>query len=1597
MLMLAVPLVILVGLGVLVRVQLTRIDAQSRFLADLQIQSLASLGNVSRTFSELRINVRSYVLATDPAQQATARALFDEDKANLSSLLRHYGDALISDERDRELYGEYRGLSAEWTAGAEKVLALVSAGRREEAVDLLNGPVNDVGVRLSSVSAEWIEHNERLAMGASKGAVEAIDDARRNAVTAVLVALALSGVLGFLTRRRIVNPIRALKTSVESIAGGDYAKEVPFTKAADETGELARSIDVLKDGASALAEQRWVGANVAKLMGELRGAASFAEFGQRLVSGLVPALGGGVAAVYLAETDPERLRRIATFGLADAGTLPGTFLPGEGLAGQCARERKTITLENLPPDYLRISSGLGGAVPAQALAWPLISREELLGVLEFASFRALTGLEKALVEEVLPQVGMSLDILARNVRTEELLARTQEQARLLEEQTEELTQSQEELLAQQEELRSSEEQFRTLLEAAPDALIISGEDGRIRLVNAQTEALFGYRRDELIGQPVEVLVPERLRAVHPAHRRGFHAAPSVRSMGAGMELSAVRKDGTEFPVEISLSPLPDVHGNGRLVCSSLRDITARKQLELEVHASEERTRLILESTAEGIFGVDPEGRITFVNPAGTAMLGYTPDELIGQKAHDIVHHHRADGSVYPVDDCPMYAAYAFGETSRVDDELLWHKDGTGVPVEYGVTPIRKGGAIMGAVVSFTDITERKRMEEEIRRQNYLADSALELTKAGYWHVPLDGSGWFVSSERAVRIYGDPPSPGYRYHLDHWAANVREGDEAAAKAAFENFNAALEGAIPAYDAVYAYKRPADGRVIWVHSLGHVVKDEQGKPTDMFGVNQDITDFKRLEGDLIKAKDAAEEATRTKSMFLANMSHEIRTPMNAIIGLSHLALKTTLDPKQRDYVSKIHTAGTSLLNVINDILDFSKIEAGKLDIETISFDIDDVISSVTVVTAQKAHEKGIEFLADVSPKIPHHLRGDPLRLGQVLTNLVNNAVKFTEHGEIRLKIELLEQTDERVNLRFSVRDTGLGMTPEQLAKLFQAFTQADMSTTRKHGGTGLGLTISQRLVELMEGRIWAESEAGVGSTFFFTVWLGLSREGERETRIPESLPHLNVLVADDNDAAREILADALTGIVGSVDLVSSGAEAVAAVKQLDASAPYDLVFMDWRMPGMDGLQAIQRIKDDGELHKQPAMVMVTAFGREEVRNEAERLGVDGFLTKPITKSMLVDTLVRLFADAGEGAAAAAAAGDESPTLLQGMRVLLAEDNEINQQIAVELLEGVGASVTVASNGREAVEHLDRGPSAYDVVLMDLQMPEMDGYQATRLIRSDARFAGVPVIAMTAHATVEEKQSCLAAGMVDHVAKPIDPGALFEALRRHYKPGGPPPSHQEGAAALEAHAGDGNGDIPPIEGLNSADGLRRVGGNVRLYRKLLLQSRDDFRTASDRTRELLASGDVAAARRLAHTIKGVAGNLGAERLRDVAAALEFELKGEVPGDVEAHLEALGSAAAELLPGLEALDGAAAAPQAAPQTSVDPALVEPVLRDLARCLKDDDMAAEAALKRLEELLGASSEDVARMRECVDNLEFAEALAPLARIAEALGIATDV
>ena len=1021
----------------------------------------------------------------------------------------------------------------------------------------------------------------------------------------------------------------------------------------------------------------------------------------------------------------------------------------------------------------------------------------------------------------------------------------------------------------------------------------------------------------------------------------------------------------------------------------------------ERQIAEERVKACFDSTSDGLLILAPDRGFIHTNQAAATLFGFDRiADLLKCGPVDLSPERQPDGTLSSeAASNHMQTAMQMGTSLRFD----WvHKrrDGTEFPCEVTLIRISLGGK-NALLTSIRDITERKRNEQALAASERQVRRILATCTEGFCMV--DPQGTLIEVNEAMcQILARTREQLIGRHIYEFT------DEENTRVFKENIARRAKGERGSYEV--SLLRP-DRSLVPCRVNATPLIDEHDVKHGSFGMFTDITEQKRAEAELKAAMLKAEEATEMKSLFLANMSHEIRTPMNAVIGLSHLALRTQLTPKQRDYISKVHNAGTSLLAIINDILDFSKIEAGKLDLETTDFKLDEVISSVTTLTAQKAHEKGLEFLAHVAPGIPEYLLGDPLRLGQILTNFVNNAVKFTEQGEIRLNIELLQQTGEKVQLKFSVRDTGIGMSREQSARLFQPFMQADMSTTRKHGGTGLGLTICRRLVELMGGRIWLESEPGRGTTFFFTVWLGVGAEKGSGKIIPERLAHLRVLVVDDNPAACEILQEPLAAVVHSVDIVASGPAAIAAVKKHDAQDPYDIIFMDWRMPSMDGLQTSRHIQSDETLRHQPAIVLVTAFGREDVREEAERLHLDGFLVKPVTKSMIVDTLVSIFAELEDRGMTAEHSASDHARHLDGARILLVEDNDINQQIASELLEGAGAAVKTANNGKEAVEILEKSPHPlpYDVVLMDIQMPVMDGYQATAKLRSNPRFDTLPIIAMTAHATLEERQRCLGAGMNDHLSKPIDPTALFETLSRYYNPGPNLATAREKPASTPRPSLDvapENADSPApdqltaIEGLNSAEGLQRVAGNQKLYLKLLRQFLDQQSAAIDQITAALAQGNPSLAERLAHTLKGVAGNIGAKPVHSSAGILEKLIRNHAPAaEVDAAIRDLSTVLSPLLAQLDAFLNSnrsappAPAPAAIAVPASDPAQVRTTASQLAQLLAAFDPGALEFIETHRILLQSlfSTETWGSFEKLVQSYAFADAQAQLTEALEKL------
>ncbi|HEX5363925.1 MAG TPA: response regulator, partial [Gallionella sp.] len=738
--------------------------------------------------------------------------------------------------------------------------------------------------------------------------------------------------------------------------------------------------------------------------------------------------------------------------------------------------------------------------------------------------------------------------------------------------------------------------------------------------------------------------------------------------------------------------------------------------------------------------------------------------------------------------------------------------------------------------------------------------------------------------------------------------------------------------------------------------------------------------------------AQRANEAKSLFLANMSHEIRTPMNAIIGMTHLAQRTSPTPKQQGYLSKIDNAAKSLLAIINDILDFSKIEAGKLELEHSTFALDEVLSSFADIVGHKAEQKGIEIILAVDPDTPRHLVGDSLRLGQILINLVNNAVKFTEQGEIVISVKPEVLSDEQVHLRFSVQDTGIGMTPEQLAGLFQSFSQTDISTTRKYGGSGLGLAISKQLAELMGGRIWAESVAGQGSTFSFTATLGVAQEVSptQHLALLGELRGKKILVVDDSDNVREALSVMLGSYDVKVQAVSSGQAALSALStaSLDGT-PFDLVLMDWRMPGMDGIETSRRIKAEQTLALTPAILMVSAFEREEVMHQSDAAGLDGFLIKPVSESSLIDSITSLFC--GHHAAPEHMPELSASSHLTGRRVLLVEDNAINRELAIELLADLGISVEIAVNGREGVARATT--EEFDLVLMDIQMPEMDGLTATRLIRADERLRDLPVIAMTAQAMSGDREKSLEAGMNDHIVKPIDPKILTETLSKWMVAS---PAHPDGAQSAAQVATVRGGDelpehLPPFD-IPAA--LARASGKSGLLCKMLLSFHDTYADAGAELRRLIAEGKREEAMRLAHSLKGDAGTLEAVAVRDAASAVEYAFRAN---EMEALASLIDALEEMLIPAVAATDklkrNKTAIPPSPSTVSFDQAEVVAMSAALRKLLSLNNTKARKLYASFSEKLRGCGrdEELIELEESLDKFDFSNARLALDRLMEKL------
>ncbi len=869
----------------------------------------------------------------------------------------------------------------------------------------------------------------------------------------------------------------------------------------------------------------------------------------------------------------------------------------------------------------------------------------------------------------------------------------------------------------------------------------------------------------------------------------------------------------------------------------------------EFHTRPQVLRSVVDNAPVGVLFTQNR-RITHYNQQFARIFGFTDNEGIGQPAATLFPSEKQYATLGRI-------AYPLLSTGKpLNTELYMRRqDGTVFWAQIIGYVADMENTATGTIWIIEDRNTYMKAQESLRQALFENESILENAVSGI--AVVKGRRIIRCNRRLEEIFGCPLGG-----LTNQSTRIIYLNDEQ----FENTRSSVHSAL-ANTGTYTgehYLRRMDGSVFWCRLAAHTLDQSlpQGKTVWLV---DDITERKEVEFALLEAKHKAEVATEAKSMFLANISHEIRTPMNAIIGLSHLALQTQLTAQQQDYLQKIHGAGTALLGIVNDLLDITKIEAGRIELENIDFNLDDVFDSIAIVIGQRAQEKNLPLFFDLPAETPLNINGDRLRLTQVLTNLLSNAVKFTDAGRITLACRLCERLEQRIKLLFEVRDTGIGISEEQMDRLFQPFSQGDGSITRKYGGTGLGLPICKRLVGEMGGEINIASQPGQGSTFTFSIWFGL---GNADSLPPPPLAQLigrRVLIADNDETARNILVRSLQAFGLRINAVASESELITAVATAAAANDaYQVVFVDGHITSMNSADACRSIKAASGQSAPPFVVVMSPFRHEETCVRPQHTGIDIILSKPTTSSSLKDTLLTLFPPArDESASRPANVSNNALPCLQGLRVLLADDNEINQQIVITLLKSAGASIDVVNNGRDAVERVMRG-EGYDIVLMDIQMPEMSGHEAARLIRSEPRFDNLPIVAMTAHAMTEDRLRCLESGMNEHISKPIDPEDFFRTINRLKKD-----SAQTSSSDTKR--------LPTVPGLATDDGLRRASGNRMIYRQLLRQFLESQGKAAGRIGTALICGNRRLAVQLLHTLKDAASNIGASQL--VAATVQIE----------------------------------------------------------------------------------------------------------------------
>jgi two-component system, sensor histidine kinase and response regulator len=1021
----------------------------------------------------------------------------------------------------------------------------------------------------------------------------------------------------------------------------------------------------------------------------------------------------------------------------------------------------------------------------------------------------------------------------------------------------------------EEALRKAEAKYRSIFENVVEGIFQTTPEGRYISVNPMLAKIYGYDSPAELMSAVNDI--EHQIYVDPNRRDEFERWIQKKGVVTKFESQIYRKDRSVIWISENARAVRNENGEVLYYEGTVEDITDRKLTEDALRNSEVLYHSLVETLPQNIFRKDLLGRFTFANRRFCETLKRPLSEILGKTDFDFFPAHLA--TKYYHDDLRVIESLQPFETveahQSVDEGITY--------VQVMKTPLYDhGGRVVGIQGIFWDVTERKKIEEQLAYERDLLQALLDYAPDNIYFK--DRESRFIKCSKALAD---------RFGLS-------DPKDAVGKTDFDFFN--REHALTAFEderRIIATGQPIIGKTekeiwqggknTWALTSKMPLRNQAGEIIGTFGVSKDITALKAAEEELEKARDAALESARLKSEFLANVSHEIRTPMNAIMGMTSLLLDTELTEEQEDFAETIRNSADNLLTLVNDLLDFSKIEAGKIVFETIDFDLRDEVEETVEILAERAQSKGIELATWIHEETPRLLRGDPGRLRQILINLVGNAIKFTERGEVVVDVALQSETQSEAVIRFTIRDTGIGIPSKAIPLLFHAFTQADGSTSRKYGGTGLGLAIVKQFVELMHGQIGVESVEGEGSTFWFTVGLEKQTESKRKSfpsAAREILTGIKVLIVDDNDTIRQILTQQLNAWKMENAPASSGAEALALLRSAAASGkPFHLAILDLQMPGLDGLTLAHRIKADPAIAG-TRLIMLTSIGSRLEHQILRKEGFSSYLVKPVKQSRFFDVLANVTDETIPPALAAVTDPAAGPVIEQkstrGVRVLLAEDNRVNQKLALKQLDKLGYTADVVANGQEVLSAIQSAP--YDIILMDCQMPEMDGYEATVQIRRQekedpnaAKAKPIYIIAMTAHAMRADRERCLSMGMDDYLSKPVQISELGTVLRR---------ATRRGAAAQTS--------LPPKEEAQSIDksvihGLRELRSEDQP--DPVCELIDLFvEDAEERLRKMetaLDENNLPAVASLAHGLKGSASNLGARPLSALCGQLEKQAK--------------------------------------------------------------------------------------------------------------------